>query len=266
MQYNRAETIKRLKQKGFKVITGFSYLYINQQGQVFSLITGKYIEPNTRNCIRPRGEWLSVPKLVLQEFGMQLYRSGQITYLDGDKSNMSIKNIKYSRIFAPDRTAESVNSENLTKAIRCYIQVTERFNANDKLHTRLYLQTITKQRQFFIYYQDSKHIEVFKTYIEGNSKNETAKKHGLGIRDCSVIVNRFINLFVSDVLHEFEAGLLIIQPYKLKPITATQAIREYNREIIKIGGKPLPLRKKSLKESLQDWQKTLNEIKKAKIK
>ena len=177
MEYNRAETIRRLKQQGFKVVTGFSYLYINQHGQIFSLITGKYVETNTRNCIRPRGEWLSVPKLVLQAFRRQLYRSGQITYLDGNKSNMSAANLKYSRIFAPDRTVEPINRENLTKAIRCYIQVTERFKANDKFQTRLYLQTITQQRLFFIFYQDSKHIEVFKTYIEGRSEERRVGKH-----------------------------------------------------------------------------------------
>jgi len=257
----RAETIHQLKQDGFKLVTGFSSLYVNQRGKVYNIKTGKYLKPTPRNLIKPENEYLSVPKLVLQAFAKQPYRNGQIQYINGNKANLSVQNLKYSRIFAPDRTHEPVNRENLLTAIRCYIQVKERFKISDSYQTRFYLQSITRQRLFFIYKKDLQYIEVFETYIEGNNTTKTATKHGLTVRDCSVIVNQFINLLITDILTDLENGLLTIQPYKPKPPTKTQTIREYNKGLIERGKKPLPLRKKSLKEQLRDFQKTIDEFK-----
>lgn len=257
----RAETIHQLKQSGFKLVTGFSSLYVNPQGKVYNLKTGKYLKPTPRNFIKPENEYLSVPKLVLQAFAKQPYRNGQIQYIDGNKANLSIQNLKYSRIFEPDRKPEPVNRENLLTAIRCYIQVKERFNVNERLQTRFYLQSITRQRHFFIYKKDLQHIEVFETYINGANTTKTATKHGLTVRDCSVIVNQFIKLLITDILQELENGLLTIQPYSPEPPTKTQILRDYNKDLIKRGCKPLPLRKKSLKEQLRDFQKTIDEFK-----
>lgn len=260
-QSKRAETIHQLKQDGFKLVKGFSYLYVNPQGKVYSLKTGKYLKPTARNLIKPENKYLSVPKLVLQAFAKQPYRNGQIHYIDCNKSNLAVQNIKYSRIYAPDRTPEPVNRENLLIAIRCCIQVKKRFNVNDSYQTRFYLQIITEQRQFFIYKKDLQYIEVFKTYIEGNNTTKTATKHGLTVRDCSVIVNQFTNLLINDILTDLENGLLTIQPYEPKAPTKTQILRDYNKDLIKRGCKPLPLRQKSLKETFQECRKTIDEFK-----
>lgn len=251
----RAETIHQLKQSGFKLVTGFSSLYVNTQGKVYNLKTGKYLKPTPRNLIKPENEYLSVPKLVLQAFAKQPYRNGQIQYIDGNKTNLSVQNLKYSRIFTPDRTPEPVNRENLMTAIRCYIQVKERFKVNESLQTRFYLQSITRQRLFFIHKQDLQHIEVFETYINGANTIKTATKHGLTVRDCSVIVNQFINLLITEILQELENGLLTIQPYKPKPPTKTQTIREYNKGLIERGKKPLPLRKKEPERTITGLSK-----------
>ena len=125
---------------------------------------------------------------------------------------------------------------------------------------------ITENRGFFIINSRSKYIEVYKTYIAApdlttKSITTTAKKHGLAVRDCATIVNKFTNQLIGEILSDLEKCFLRIQEYKPKKPTKTQIIKEFNKEAIKGGFKPLPLRKKSLKEKLKDFEKSLNEIK-----
>lgn len=257
----RTELINKLKQEGYKMVTGYSYLYIHPTGKVYNLKIDKYLKRNARNYIKADNECLSVPKLALQAFANQPYKNGQISYKDGNRDNIGIENITYRRIFEPTRTPDPVSLEKLLTAIRCYFSVKERYKVNDRLQTRLYLQSITRQRLFFIEKHDLKHIEVFETFINGENTTQTATKHGLSTMDCSVIINQFTNILVKSILTDLEKGLLSIQPYKPKPPTITQTIREHNKWLIERGKKPLPLRKKSLKETLRDFKKTIDEFK-----
>lgn len=257
----RNQQINQLKQNGFKMVKCYPYLYINENGKVFNLNTGKHLQPGRRNIIKPETNELNLLKLVLQAFKGETYRAGQIVFIDGNKANITAENIKYSRLFEPGKTIE-VNKDDLITAIRCYFEVEKRYTTKDTLQTALFLDIIINKRHFFYDHYNTPFIEFFKTYIVGfkNSLSYTAKKHGLTVRDCSIIVNGFINQLIADILQDLKAGFLKINDYQPRKKTETQILKEYNEQRKANGQKPLPLRKKSLKESLKEFEKLRIEI------
>lgn len=258
----RNQTINELKQSGFSVVSGYRNLYVNKNGKVFNLNTGRYLKPTQRNYIITDGKYLNAAKLILMVFSNEPYRDGQIIHIDGNKSNLSVKNLKYARIHDTN-TIEKVNKADLLKAIRCYFSVEKSFSVDDHLRKTMYLHAILDKRLFLIDNAKAQYIEVFKTYIGTNILNrsniaQTAKQHGLSYRDCNIIVNQFQNQLVSEILSDLQNGVLSIQDFKPKPKTKTEAIKELNTDLVKRGKKPLPLREKSDKQKVSDYLKNLN--------
>lgn len=227
----RNQQINQLKQNGFKMVKDYPYLYINEAGNVYSLKTGEYLNPDPKNNIKAENKRLSVPKLILQTFKGETYRAGQIVYIDGNKANTTAPNIKYSRLFEPDKTIK-VNQADLMTVIRCYFEVEKRYTTKNSIQTRIFTRFILSERGFFIDNSEKPFIDVLKTYIEGlqNSLSASAKKHGLTARDCSIIVNGFINQLISDILQDFKAGILRIndyQPRKKRKPTTKQLLEDW---------------------------------------
>jgi hypothetical protein len=252
----RSSKIKTLKEQGYKPVSGFSDLFINPLGQVYSLKKGKHIQPSNRNCIYSGAGFLSIPKLVLQAFRGQKYRSGQITYIDGNKANTTPGNLKYSSLFNKSEK-ELVNYSGLLTAIRCYFAVSQKYKVKNSILTRIYLNEILIKRGFYGSKNKEKHIEVFKSFMEGFNNNHTnaGQLHGLSVRDSSIIINKFTNTLINEVLTDLENGNLSIQEYQPKPKTQTEVIRKYNELNKAKGMPPIPLRRKSTKEVLREWDK-----------
>jgi len=252
-----------LKQQGYKQVKGYPCLYINKQGDIYNRETDKHLQPGNKNKIKYNNEYLSIPKLVLQAFAGQEYRTGQITYIDGNKTNIALQNIKYSCIFAPNQRNE-VNKTDLLTAIRCYFPVEQKYKVKNIVITRMYLEIITEKRYFFNQKSDLKYIEVYKTFMSGftNSIVNTAKEHGLSIRDCSNIVNGFTNILINEILHELKNGILHVCDFTPKKPTKTEITKRINKYLVASGATPLPLRKKSFKEKLKEFNKHSEEIKK----
>ena len=122
MKNERTKTETELKKDAFKSITDFNYLYINEKGKVYSIKTGKYLQPTPRNYVKTENKYLKVPKLVLMAFNGEPIRNGKILYIDGNTANLSRQNLKYSRLFTIEQT-NKVNKADLLTAIRCYIRV-----------------------------------------------------------------------------------------------------------------------------------------------
>jgi len=264
----RNDTIKELKTKGFKLVKDYNSLYINENGNVYSLKHGRYLKPTAKNLIIIENVYLNVSKLVLQAFKGEPYRSGQIHYIDGDKANVSRENVKYSSLFNTDILV-IVNTTDLMTAIRCYFEVDKSFSILDAFKTRMYLQTITEITGFIRFNQSKPHIEVYKTYIGVllfglKSIAQTAKQHGLSIRDCTIIVNSFSNELINGILKDLKAGTLKEHPYKPKKPTLTEQKRHVNEYLTANGQTPIPLRKKSVKERLKEFNNLLIEINKEK--
>ena len=253
---SRNNKLKTLKEKGYKQVSGFSGLFIDQLGRVYSLKHGKHLKPSTRNYIYTGSGLVSVPKLVLQAFKGQKYRPGQITYIDGNKYNTTPGNLKYNSLFAANEL-ELINYTGLLTAIRCYFAVPEKFKVKNIVATRILLNEILLKRGFYSSKNQEKYIEVYKTYMNGfvNNYTQSGKQHGLSVRDCAIIVNKFTNTLINEVLTDLENGKLFIWEYQSKPETRTDVIRKYNELNKAKGAPPLPLRKKSTKELLKEWDK-----------
>ena len=99
--------------------------------------------------------------------------------------------------------------------------------------------------------------------MQGYTKNriETAKENCISVRDCSFVVNKFLNILITDIITDLEAGKLTKQVYQTRPKTKTQILREVNEYLTANGGEPVPLRRKSEKELLKDFKKYLNDFK-----
>ena len=259
----QTESILQLIQTGFKKVTGFNYLFINQTGTVYSFKTGKYLMQTRKNCIRQQNKYLNVSKLILQTFTGQQYKSGKVISIDGNNENLSPHNLRYVSLFNHD-TRHKVNTINFKIAIRCYFDVEKKYKVNDTPKTRLYLQSIAEKRRFFEDRKGTPYIEVFKTYLKGTINNitKTAKTHNLTVLDCANIVNSFKNLLIDDILREYKDGLLFRHGYFVKELTQTEALSKWNKYVRSYGLKPLPLRKNTQKEKLKDFERFVNEFKK----
>ncbi|MDD4992150.1 MAG: hypothetical protein PHR83_07965 [Paludibacter sp.] len=267
-RYIHPKTARQLKKDGFRAVQGFESLLINETGKVYNLQTAKYIKPTSGNYIRIEKECLSVPKLVLLTFKGEQYKSGQIVYIDGNKTNLSKENIKYSRLFTSEQN-NKVNAADLLTALRCYFEVDKNFKIRDNFKTRLYLQHIIEKRGFFAKYKKIQHIEVYLTYLgkhifEQKSIIDTANAHGLPVRDCLIIINSFTNTLISEILQDLKNGYLHELEYKPKQPTKTDELKQVNKYLTENGHNPVRLRKQSEKEILRDYEKFSNEFKNTK--
>ena len=133
-----AISLKELKQNGFKQVTDFNYLFINQAGKVYDRETGKYLTRTKNNHLKTQGKYLNVPKLILQAFKGQKYRDGKMVYIDGNRANLEPDNLKYASLFNTGQTVE-VNQADLTTAIRCYFEVEKSYQVKDAFKTRFFM-------------------------------------------------------------------------------------------------------------------------------
>ncbi|WP_159517705.1 hypothetical protein [Sunxiuqinia indica] len=227
----RTSTINQLKQAGFRMVKNRQNLYITEKGTVYSLTAGKTLKNDTKNRVLIDGKRLNVPKLILEAFKGEPYNRRQIQYIDGNNKNLTLDNLKYKRILAPD-VSNNVNNADLMTAIRCYFEVPKRFKIKDIFKTKFYLQGIIIARGFYVLHQKAKHIALFKGYIEETtcSKAKAAKNYGIGTRDGQEIINGFLNILIEDVLADLKNGVLTLQGYKPTPKTNTQRIKEFKAD------------------------------------
>ena len=224
---DRNERIKHLKTNGFKVVKGYSFLYVNEHGSVFSLVKDSLLKPDSRNLISVNGKRLNLPKLILEAYkGIKLSK-GKIVYIDGNKLNLNANNLRYARIFKPKVTIE-VNQTDLLAAIRCYFEVEKRFKVSNYFLTKFYLKCIAEKRGFFLTNKGKNDIEVFEYYLMGNSIAKSDKKSILDIRDCRLIVYSHQNTLISEVLEDKKQGLLTEKEFIQRKKSKRQIVKQWN--------------------------------------
>lgn len=254
----KRQIMRNLKEKGFRRVKPYPDLFINEYGTVYSLNAGKELKADHRNTVYiSGGKRVSVPRLILFVFRNEPIREkSHIRYLDGNTGNLSPSNMEYVRKYENSHKNE-VNAENLYTAIRCYFEVPKKYNLKDYILTRMYLSEIIKKRCFYTEYYKRSGIDVFKSYMKGIANNikDVGKECDTNFKDVQIIVNDFINLLINDILADLEAGKLKVNNFQPRPKTKTQLLRETNEQLKEMGLKPLPLRKKSLREKAKDFQK-----------
>ena len=256
---NKITTKQELRKQGFKPVKGFS-IYVNKHGKVYSLNKGDFVKVYKNNQININGKNFNVPKLILQAFKGQPYKTGYIVYIDGNKSNLNIENLKYSSLFT-NNTHQKLNNENLISAIRCYFQVSPNYKVRNILKTKIYINKIIEKREFFINHINTQHIEVFETYISLNnltftSIEETAKIYNISERDCSTIVNSFINMLSTEILEDLNAGILQTKDYYRSPTIKRGSKNDLKRIAQKHKNMKLLSERQSIKVKQENFNKT----------
>ncbi len=226
MDLNAPKTlIQKLKLRGFKMIPGHRYFYINNSGDIISSKTGKLLKNATRKeNVRIEGKNLSVPKLVLLTFKKQEYRQkNHIFYKDQDRTNFHVSNLKYCRFF--NNQPEQINNEGLLTAIRCYVSVNKRFTIKNQYATKFMLSVIIKKRWYILSGLETVK-EIFEFYLNSGYA-KTAKHFKLNILDCQNTINHIINRIIDDILKDLQAGIITIKPYQERKKTTAQLLKEY---------------------------------------
>ena len=261
---NKSALIAQLKETGYKQIPGMRDYYINHTGQVTNIKTGnplKWIAG--RDLIRIENKTYNVPKLILLAFRGEPYRKQkQIAYIDGNKYNISLQNIRYAALCV-DLPDTVINETDFVNAIRCYIQVRKRYNRMDNIATMLYLQMITEKRCFFDQYAKAPYINVFQAYLSGfrMSIATTAKEKRIPIKECGIIVRFYINQLIRDIQKDVEIGILAVLPYQPRKKTMTQVLKEYNADRIADGLPPLKIdRRPAIIRYREKWENIKREI------
>lgn len=261
---NKSALIVQLKETGCKQIPGMRDYYINQTGQVTNIKTGNPLKWITgRDLIRIENKTYNVPKLILLAFRGEPYRKQKkMAYMDGNKGNISLQNIQYAALYV-DLPDTVINDIDFIKAIRCYIQVRKRYNRMDNIATMLYLRTITDIRCFFSHYAKHPYIDIFQAYLSGfrMSIAATAKEKGIPVKECGIIVRFYINLLISDILKDVEAGILVVLPYQPRKKTMAQVLKEYNADRIADGLPPLKIDKRpAIVRYREKWENIKREL------
>ena len=263
-QVQNLQIIQDLKVKGFKKVKPYPNLFINEYGKVYNINTRKELKAGRKNTVLVKGcKRISIPKLVLLVFRNEpIKEKTHIRYLDGNRDNLSLSNVKYNRTHE-NKLKSEVNAENLRTVIRCYFEVPEHYNVKYHILTRMYLTEIMRKRYFYEENYKRSGFDIFKSYMKGctNNVRTVSKEHYTSISDVQIVVNEFTNLLINDILADLEAGTLKVNDYLPRPKTKTQVIRETNEYLKEMGLKPLPLRKKSAKEKLRDFKKYSQELK-----
>jgi hypothetical protein len=221
-------SLKELKQNGFKQVTGFNSLFINHAGNIYDREAGKYLTRTKNNYIRTGSGYLSVPKLILLAFKGENYRAGRITHIDGNRANLEPDNIKYASLFNTGHTVE-VNQDDLMTAIRCYFEVGKSYLVKDAFKTRFFIQLIIEKRGFFSEISGLEFQEIYKSYFTGtqNTISKTAQKHGITVRDCSILVNSFTNLLITEILEDLKNGELAINDFAPRKRSNRQELKDW---------------------------------------
>lgn len=214
-----------LKEKGFKPILGYSDIWINNEGKVYSYAKRTYLKPNSRNLVQMgNGSYLNVPKAILQAFvGQKIRKGANIEYIDGNTNNLNPQNIRYLRVLPHKPT--NVNQTDLIKAIRCYFEV-EKGLSHKSILIKNYLAQIAEITGFNQSHKKEPYYKLFTDYLKINANfSNVSKLNNIGVRDCRQIINTYINELVNSILSQFKENALTLKPYITKK-TSNQMLKE----------------------------------------
>ncbi len=219
----RNSIIKDLVSKGFKRSKNAPFLYLNKSGVAYGLKKGKLLEPDSRNYIFVEKKRLSLPKLILATFASQPIKGGRIVYIDGNKRNLNVDNLRYSSQLLAIQLV-SIDKSLLLEAIRCYFNVSKRYSVRNTELTKVYLSFIVEKRGL----QGGKNAKLIEYYLLGKNVKECSAKFGLSERDTRAIINDFINGLSNEVIKDKQHGLLNELSYLDRPKTKRQILKDWN--------------------------------------
>lgn len=144
--------------------------------------------------------------------------------------------------------------------ISLYFSIPKNFNRSNYLF-KMYLQKIVENRFFMQTINNEPEKNLFKKYLSTQKTKrqisvEETKKTTSGV----YLINKNLKQLVFEIMHDYKNGVLNIVEYK-KPPTKREANRKTNEYLQEMGfTERIPLKKKSQKEVLKDWEKFKNEL------
>lgn len=144
--------------------------------------------------------------------------------------------------------------------ISLYFGIAPKFSRSDILF-KMYLREIAEKRKYFDSINNPKEKEVFKTYLyQSISKVETSKLLTNHTKTGVYLIDKNLRGLVTEIMKDYENGLLHVVEYQ-KPLTKREVIKKVNENLQQMGiDTKIPLRKKSDKEHLNDWEKFKNKL------
>ena len=253
---------KELRTAGIKPVP-LSDWWINSTGKAYNQHTGRQSNPRT---IKTDGKAWKTEKVILWLFAGIKPRNGQIAYLDSNKGNKAVENLKYATavILLP----ETINRENLCTAIRCFFEIKKQAkpHTNDII-VLMYLGEMYEvvnfaqrfgNEPYFIYFEQW--IKQYTYGVMGIFKPQTVEQPPtLTTREMRIIKAHYINRLTAEICANLSAGV-----YKLKPFEPTPAQkRKQALEKLKAYGITIPKkpRRKTNKQLLREYEKKLNDFK-----
>ena len=245
---NRKKEIE-LKKAGYKPVPKSVY-WLNSTGKVYNQRTGKTVNPR---IIKTDDGGFSIEKAVLWLFAGIPPRGGQIVYLDGNKANIAVENLKYTSVVT--LPPETVNRENLCRAIRCFYEIDRKAKPRpSNILIRFKLARIYKAVNFAEKHRNKPYFSVFEQWINEYENDvfeptETAPPEKITVRERQAVKAHYLNLLTAEICAGLDAGI-----YELKPFALTKAEKRkiYVAKLKKLGV-TIP-RRKSNKQRLKEWQ------------
>lgn len=157
-------------------------------------------------------------------------------------------------------TATAPAEKDIVFCISLYFGISPKFNHSEILF-KPYLKEIAEKRQYFQKITNAKEKEIFQTYLSQRiSKIETSKTLINHTTKGVYLINKNLSGLIAEIMKDYENGLLQVVEYQ-KPPTKRELIKKANEKLKKMGiDTKIPLRKKSDKEHINDWEKFKNEL------
>ncbi|WP_395078126.1 hypothetical protein [Flavobacterium sp.] len=251
----KAFSIRELQNQGFKK-TQISGLYVSKTGKAYNYNSNRFLTATGKGTIIINGKGYNFAKLILETFCKIENRSGQINFINGNDKDFNFENLEYkSTIKQPPPVAKD-----LIKCIRFYFEVDKKFTISNILY-KFYLYEIIKMRNFNYKYKGLD-FDLFLDYskndfcVLSNNKKTIFDKFKYTATNGKNAINKYLNLLICECLQDFENGLLKVKDFKPKQPTKTDTLRAIQKKAIEYGfNVKIPLRKKSIKEILNDYKK-----------
>ncbi|TRX37869.1 hypothetical protein FNW52_02930 [Flavobacterium sp. ZT3R18] len=255
----KSVSIRELQKQGFKK-TKISGLFATNKGLCYNSISKRNLT-TTKGKITINGKAYNVAKIILETFCKIPMRSGQMVFKNGNDKDFYFENLEYKstiKQIAPNET-------DLIHCIRFYFEVDKKLHNRSNL-VRYYLSEIVKIREFANQY-NGKDFDLFIEYIKtdywilSNNQKAVFDKFNYTATNGKNAINKYLGLLICECLQDFENGLLTVKGFKPKPPTKTQKLRDLQKSVNEWGlNVKIPLRKKSNRELLSDYDKHLKEI------
>lgn len=239
----KSVSIRDLQKQGFRK-TSIKGLYVTNNGLCYNSTAKRYLAI-TKGKITLNGKACNVSKIILETFCEIPMRSGQTIFKNDNEKDFYFENLEYTttlRQTAPNET-------NLINCIRLYFEIDQKLTRSNILF-KYYLNEITQKRGF-IKLHTGKDFDLFLDWLKPfaiHNKGEISRKHNTSLINCNNAINKYLGLLVKDCLEDQENGILIVNDFLPKPMTATQKIKKYNDTLQEMGlTARIPLKKQGFK-------------------